>query len=49
MISMMKEVSEVHISYKEIGKKIYILGDFVTEEILSYGFQKLWFALFVHE
>lgn len=46
---MMKEVSEVHESYKGVGKKIYILGDFVTEGILSYGFQKLWFALFVHE
>jgi len=49
MISMMEEVSEVHISHKEIGKKIYILGDFVTEGILSYGFQKIWFTLFSHE
>jgi len=46
---MMKEVSEVHKSYKGVGEKMYILGDFVTEEILSYGFQKFWFALFVYE
>jgi len=49
MISMMKEVSEVCISCKGVGEKIYILGDFVTEGILGYGFQKFWFALFVHE
>lgn len=49
MISMMKEVSEVHKSYKGVGEKIYILGDFVKEGILIYGFQKLWFALFVHK
>jgi hypothetical protein len=48
MISQIKEVSEVHKSYKGVGKR-YILGNFVTEVILSYGFRKLWFALFVHE
>lgn len=49
MISMMKEVSEVHKSYKGVGEKIYILGDILTERILSYGSQKLWFLLFVYE